>query len=336
MDIFSYKDKVDKYLETYFQKILENKRGIEYQLLDNLRIFTMRGGKRLRPLFMILGYWLNADEINDEIIKASSSLELIQSYLLIHDDIIDESEERRGGPTYHRMFTFGQKISHDLAIVAGDVANSLAYEILLDSKFPSEYLNNSVYFMTEILKFTGIGQALDITLPYNESKKIEDVDLVHELKTAHYTINGPLKMGAALSNFPRIGEIDSFGIPLGKAFQIQDDILGLFGDENVLGKPVTSDLEEGKITHLILFALEMAENEDRKIIEAAHGKKGVTKSELEKVRNIIKKCGAYDRTVKLMYEYLDQAVRNIPRIAKDETRKKELEKMANFMVKRNY
>ncbi len=336
MDIFKFKERVDDFLNSYFNDIIKGKQGIELELLINLKDFTMRGGKRLRPLFMILGYWLNSDEINHEVIKASSSLELIQSYLLIHDDIIDESDLRRGGPTYHKMFNYSSKISHDLAIVAGDVANSLAYELLLSSKFPEKNLNKSVYYLTEILKFTGIGQAIDVILPLKSNKNASDVDLVHEYKTAHYTINGPLKMGAALSDFTDVDRIDEYGIPLGKAFQIQDDILGLFGDEKVLGKPVTSDLEEGKITHLIVFALEMASEEDRRTLMRIHGKKGITKEELDLVRDVIKRSGAYDRTIKLMNSYLEKSLEAIPKIAKDQERAKALEEIAHYMVKRNF
>ncbi len=336
MDIFKYKERVDEFLYSYFTDITKGKEGIELELLNNLRDFTMRGGKRLRPLFMILGYWLNSDEINNEVIKASSSLELIQSYLLIHDDIMDESNLRRGGPTYHKMFNYTPKISHDLAIVAGDVANSLAYELLLSSKFPEKNLNKSAYYLTEILKFTGIGQAIDVTLTLKKDKSASDVDLVHEYKTAHYTINGPLKMGAALSEFPDVDRIDEYGIPLGKAFQIQDDILGLFGDEKVLGKPVTSDLEEGKITHLIVFALEMANEDERKELMKIHGKKGIAQEELNLVREIVRKSGAYDRTVRLMNSYLDKSLEVIPKIAKDQERAKTLEDIAHYMVKRNF
>ncbi len=331
--ILKFKTSVDKELENFFNSKIQGKDGIEKDVINALRNFTLRGGKRIRPLFMIAGYWLNSD-IDEKIIKAAISLELMQSYLLIHDDIIDRSDIRRGGPAFHRLFSYKNDVNEGLAIVAADLADAYSHEILLENDFPQDRLNKAMMIMAETVERTGIGQLMDIVMPFKEHVTLDDVTNIHIMKTAHYTINGPMKMGSVLSGYRNPSLIDDYGIPLGVAFQIQDDILGMFGDEKTLGKSVTSDFEEGKMTHLILLTYQMAEAKDIQFIKERIGRKGISAEEFEKVREIIRECGALDETRRISLDYYNKAIAAIDKLTEDKMKRMELNELANLMVNR--
>ncbi|MEM0133747.1 MAG: polyprenyl synthetase family protein [Thermoplasmatales archaeon] len=332
--VTKYKEQVDIALENFFAQKMNGKSGIEKEAVSKLREFTMRGGKRIRPLFMIIGYWINS-EIDSKIINASISLELMQSYLLIHDDIIDQSEVRRGGPTFHRMFGYEKRINEGISIVCADLSDAYSHEALLAADFDSDRLNAAMKLMSEIVEQTGIGQLMDITLSLGEEMTLDDVTTIHKYKTAQYTVNGPMKMGAILAGYSDPDRIDRYGIPLGIAFQIQDDILGMFGSEKELGKSVVSDFEEGKKTHLILNTYEMAKKSDVEFIKERLGKKGISNVDFQRVKEIIEGCGALERTRMLSKKYYDSAISAISEITSSTPQKEQLKIMADLMVKRS-
>jgi geranylgeranyl diphosphate synthase type I len=331
--ILRFKEEVDKELELFFQRKLSGKSGIEREVISCLREFTLRGGKRIRPLFMLLGYWLNSD-VDKNVIGASISLELMQSYLLIHDDIIDQSDLRRGGPSFHRLFKYDDRINEGIAIVSADLADAYSHEALLSSRFRPDYLNHAMKLMAETIEFTGVGQLMDVVLPLGEGMTLDDVTAIHRYKTAQYTVNGPMKIGAVLSGYPNVEKIDSYGISLGIAFQIQDDILGMFGDEKTLGKSVKSDFEEGKKTHLILYAYELASQSEREFIKRNLGRKDISDEDFERAREIIESSGALEKTRELSEKYYKLAVSSIDDLTEDREKRDELLKMAEKMVRR--
>jgi Geranylgeranyl pyrophosphate synthase len=334
MDFVSqYKGRVDQALEKFFSYKITGKRGIEKEAISKLREFTMRGGKRIRPLFMILGYWLNSD-IDDKIVRASVSLELMQSYLLIHDDIIDQSEVRRGGPAFHKMFGYEDRVSEGVSIVCADLSDAFSHEALLEVDFVPDRLNSAMRLMSEIVEQTGVGQLMDITLSLGNDMSLDDVTAIHKYKTAQYTVNGPMKMGATLSGYDDPEKIDEYGIPLGIAFQIQDDILGMFGNEKELGKSVVSDFEEGKKTHLILYTYEMAKKGDVEFIKTRLGRKGISSADFQRVKDIIEKSGALDKTRELANSYYEHAVSSINGLTDSPTKRSQLRAMADLMVRR--
>lgn len=329
-----YKGQVDAALEEFFTNKIRGKSGIEKEAISKLREFTMRGGKRIRPLFMILGYWLNSD-IDEKIIRASISLELMQSYLLIHDDIIDQSEVRRGGPTFHRMFSYEDRINEGVSIVCADLSDAYSHEALLATDFSSDRLNSAMKLMSEIVEMTGIGQLMDITLSLGDNITLDDVTAIHKYKTAQYTVNGPMKMGAILAGYKSPEKLDRYGLPLGIAFQIQDDILGMFGNEKELGKSVVSDFEEGKKTHLILYTYEMAKKNEVQFIKERLGKKGISNADFERVKEIIEGCGALEKTRELSRKYYESAIDSINDISNSPNQREQLKAMADLMVRRS-
>ena len=341
-----YKEGVEKELKRFF---LEKKREVENkfsrEVVKTIEEYTLRGGKRLRAILMILGYKMFGGE-GEEIVRAASSLELVQSYLLIHDDIMDESELRRGKKTVHRIYEekhlkngFGgnpRRFGENMGIITGDLANAYAFEILTRSDFPDNLKIRAINYLNKVIEYTGYGQIIDVYSSLLESFTENDLLLLHKYKTAKYTIEGPLAMGAILAG-GEYSEIEKFAIPVGIAFQLKDDVLGLFGNEERIGKPVTSDLAEGKKTLLIIKALEEGDENDRMLIMNALGNPAVTEEQLEEVRNVVRKTGALDYSERMAEKLINDGKKSLREMeVKNEEMKGLLLQLADYMIKRNY
>ncbi len=326
---------VESELEKFFIKKIENVNIDDEikKMVEVIREYTMRGGKRLRPILTIVSYKLYDGKNESEIIKAAGSLELVQSYLLIHDDIIDESDLRRGKPTVHKIYSKKcEKFGRDMAIIAGDLASMYAQEILSSTEFERKDLVNALYKLSEIVENTGYGQILDVVSSYREDFSENDLLKLHTYKTAKYTIEGPMIIGSILAGNYDFKMISDYSIPVGIAFQLQDDVLGLFGNEIEIGKPVTSDLEEGKKTLLILKASEKDEN--RSIIKKILGKKNITMEELETVRKIVRNSGALDYTQRMAEDLVKKGIVALGNIDSEE--KEFLKEFAEWVIKRKF
>lgn len=280
------------------------------------REFILRGGKRIRPLLVLIGCWsVNWGKIDQSLKYLVSSVEFLHNYLLIHDDIMDRDVLRRGGLTVHA--SFARKCSEmgfrdcehygiSQAITIGDYLESIAVNMFSKLKLDGETLSKLLSIYTRGLRLVAYGQFLDVllsNLPLGSVRE-EDVIKVHTLKTASYTIELPLHIGAiACGGDDRvIGELTNYALPAGVAFQLQDDVLGLFGDEKVTGKPSGSDVREKKKTLLIVKAYELGGPEDRAFLEEVYDRRRsceVTDNDVEKVRRIVLSTGslAYVRSV---------------------------------------
>ena len=298
------KDQINKELQKFFNKKLETTQGIEKNMVKLLREYTLRGGKRIRAQMIVQGY-NSIKKINKEIIKTSIAIELIQSYLLIHDDIIDNSDLRRGKPSMHKIYEQvkspdPKQFGISMAIIIGDLASTYANEIITDSNFKEKRKNQAIKQLNKTVETVIYGQALDIISNFKKITK-EQVKEIHKKKTASYTFEGPLKIGAILAgaNNKQLKILHNYGINLGQAFQLQDDILGMFGEKEKIGKPIDSDLKEGKQTLLILKALEKANKKQKTTIKKALGNKKLKKSDLKQVQNIIKETNSLKHSQEL-------------------------------------
>ena len=346
-----YQKQINERLAFYFDKKIEEASRISNytrEVVANAKEYTLRGGKRLRPIFCIYGYKCLSDTNSEAIIEAAISLELMQSSLLVHDDIMDEDELRRGKQTFHIVCKamcerqFGKNKSHrfgeNIAIVAGDLLEAYGEEVLAKSSFKSEYVKKALAKYAEIVKNVGYGQILDITAERKGSFTEDEILTIHKLKTASYTIEGPLHIGALLAGAKEadLQILSDYGIPLGLAFQIQDDILGLFGSEEKMGKPVGSDIREGKKTLLILHALERCTEDEKEFIAKALGNERVTVEEIDAVRDIVRKTGSLDYSKKLVGEMTDKAVQAIKPSDFRTEAKDSLINIADFIGNREY
>jgi geranylgeranyl diphosphate synthase type I len=259
---------------------------------------------------------------------------------------MDESDLRRGKATVHKIYEkkhleggFGGrpiKFGESMAIIAGDLADAYAMEILSSSNFPAKLKVKAIHKLNEIIEYTGYGQIIDIYSGVLDEFREEDLLLLHKYKTARYTVEGPIALGMILAGADTKG-IENYAIPVGIAFQLQDDILGLFGSEEEIGKPVTSDLAEGKKTLLIIKALENADDEERRKIMRALGNPAVTSEQLEEVRDIVRKTGSLDYSRKLAESMVNDAKEYLKRMdVKDEEMRSFLLWIADYLIKRSY
>ncbi|HSQ64456.1 MAG TPA: polyprenyl synthetase family protein [Polyangiaceae bacterium] len=213
-----------------------------------------RGGKRLRPALLAASYVANGGEGGPRaVVDAGVAFEVLQAYLLIHDDWMDDDDVRRGGPSVHAALRerFDDRATGDAcAILAGDFAVGLALEVLASVKVPPARMVAAVREFATMQTEVVTGQILDVR---GAATTPAGVETVHRLKTSSYTARAPLAMGAILAGASDdvASALRAIGDPMGIAFQLQDDLLGTFGDSEKTGKSARSDLRRGKRTALI-------------------------------------------------------------------------------------
>jgi len=335
--------RIDQEIESFFDECVpKNLDRIGREVSRLITDFTLSGGKRLRPIFVIMGYRLfrNAD---DRIFRAAISIELAQSYLLIHDDIMDQSDTRRGKPSLHvRARSLiktnpddVKRVSENIAIIAGDLADALAHKALLTSGLEAENLLKANILLSDIIGTTGYGQLIDIDSAYNKDFRQNDLFRMHIYKTAKYTIEGPLMLGATLSGTnENLLPLSYYGTLLGTAFQVYDDILGLFGDEEETGKPVKGDVNEGKKTLLMLKAMEESNDKDREFIMECLSSGNVSDPDFRRLRKIVMDTGSYDYSMKIVRNMSDKAIEYLSRINGDRKVKEFLKGLAYYVIDR--
>lgn len=309
-DITHFKERIENSLNKFFERKLKNSNYSKdtLNLVSNLSEYTMRKAKRIRPIFGLFAYKCFNDSRLDEdkIIDASIALELIQSYLLIHDDIIDNSDLRRGKPTIHKVYSkYNSDFGKSMAILAGDLASSFVYDSIIESNLTDKQKINAAKWCCWILDREIYGQTMDI-LPNYENISEEDVLKIYELKTATYTVQGPLYFGASLAEAPedKIKKLEEYAYNIGLAFQLQDDIIGIFGDVEETGKPNDSDIKEGKKTLLLVKTLQFCNQHDKKFFLEKYGNKDINNEDIDRIRKIIKESGAYDYCIKRLDEFI--------------------------------
>lgn len=321
-DVFSdlYTPAIDGCLLAFFEK---KKRGTEFpfiaKLYHDIAEYCSRGGKRIRPLLLLLSYlgYGGKSGTLEEVLGIASTLEMMHSFLLIQDDIIDRAKTRRGGKSLHVLcserygpLTANRHIGSDVALILADVLAFNAVEIIGAARIPPKIKNEFLKIFAGTYELTAWGQILDSL--HSLSKRIEDDHAVamriSTLKTAYYTICNPLLMGYILSGGSDARErerIREFGLPTGLAFQVRDDILGVFGEKKKTGKSTDSDIREGKRTLLVEYALERLDRGDKKrfitlfLLERKSGR------DVKEIKDLIKKSGAQGIAVKRLTEMTD-------------------------------
>jgi geranylgeranyl diphosphate synthase type I len=253
--------------------------GNDYDgLIAALEDFVLRGGKRLRPAFAYWGYRAVTpgpdDPVDEEVLRLFSALELLHACALVHDDVIDDSATRRGMPTAHVHFAdlhrgrgwrgSAEQFGRSAAILLGDLSLVWADDIVAGAHLRPDAAHRVQRVWSDIRTEVLGGQYLDIVAESSGSHSIATAMNVNTYKTASYTVSRPLQLGAAAAaDRPEIqAAFHSFGNDLGVAFQLRDDVLGVFGDPAVTGKPSGDDLRSGKRTVLLAEAVERAERSD--------------------------------------------------------------------------
>jgi geranylgeranyl diphosphate synthase type I len=345
----NYKNDVNKAISEY----LENKAKEAYEfytdvgiIFDELRNFAVRGGKRLRAIFIIVGYMLDNKEVDKDIVSIASTIEHFQNWMLIHDDIIDNGLVRRNGDTLHialakRFKEYSEKfpnLAANIAIVVGDIIESYIIDLLTKSGADND---TKIKFLKEygrMEEYTAMGQILDILLstkPLSEVSE-EDVIKIIQYKTAYYTIAIPLKMGAILGgmNNTQTNALESFGINVGVAFQILDDMFGAGYYTNEQTDKFANDLIEGKKTLLVLRALSKSNKEDQEFLKKAYSLPTRDIETAKKIKNIFDKYDIMNEMEGLITNYNNMALKSIESFSKEQ--KEMLKKVIELSTKRKY
>lgn len=244
---------VDRHLAAWLGERVARAREISFEsgaAVEELASLTLRGGKRVRAALVGAGYAFatgaSSWDCLADVAMAMVSVELLQSYLLVHDDWMDRDPVRRGGQSVHVALRerLGSEAHGDAAaILAGDYGCALAQEALLEVPLAAERLLAAARVLARVQTDVVTGQLAELEGTRKHEAARPSVELVHELKTASYTVTGPIALGAALGGASEkaLAELARFGRPLGVAFQLRDDLLGVFGDPSATGKPVFGD-----------------------------------------------------------------------------------------------
>lgn len=290
------------------------------ELTSRLREFVARGGKRLRPALVFFSYRGCGGEDEAAVLPLAMSTELLHTYLLIHDDIMDDAEVRRGRPTAHRLFEqdhrsggwTGNSERHGeaVAILLGDLAHSYAVELFLDARgvFDAEGLSACFSAMCQEVV---LGQYLEMTAPYRDNPSKADLLEVLRLKSGRYSVERPIALGAIAAGASEdlLESLRSYGEALGEAFQLKDDLLGVFGTSDTVGKSVDSDIAEGKLTVLVQQAMERADPAGRIMLEAALGNASASQAEMKLARDVVISSGARAEVERMIESRLTRAAR---------------------------
>jgi geranylgeranyl diphosphate synthase type I len=276
---------------------------------------AVSGGKRFRAAFCYWGFRAVRDEGYDEqqLVRAASALELLHASALVHDDYMDASDVRRGRPATHRAFEqqhhehgWGgdrEQYGAAAAILLGDLLLSWSDELLRTCGFPADRIFEALGYLDTTRGEVIAGQFLDVSVQARRASDVDAAMKVLRYKSAKYSVERPLHIGAALAGAgPEVFEaLSAFGIPLGEAFQLRDDLLGVFGDPEVTGKPAGDDLVEGKRTVLVALALELAPPPEAADLDRMLGTP-LTSEEVDELRGIIERSGAHTRVEAMIEE----------------------------------
>ncbi|GAB3419274.1 polyprenyl synthetase family protein [Flindersiella endophytica] len=314
--------RVDEALEAFLARRSTELADIDAELAPQLKVVAdlTAGGKRLRPLFCYWG-WRGAGGAPDEpgIIQAAAALELLQASALVHDDVMDNSDLRRGKPAAHRQFASmhterGWEGPSDWfgaggAILLGDLCLCWADQMLRECGLPAERLFPAFGYFDIMRTEVMAGQYLDLVSQASGRSSQTQAMRVVRFKSAKYTIERPLHIGGALTGAPPelLAAYSSFGLPLGEAFQLRDDVLGVFGDPGVTGKPAGDDLREGKRTVLIAKTLDAAAPEQVERFGHCFGNPELDADGVADLREIIVATGALAAVERLIAELAETA-----------------------------
>lgn len=302
----NYKAVINRHIEHY----LTVKKP--FTLYEPMRYASSTGGKQLRPILVLLGCEAVGSSW-ERALSAAVALELVHNFSLVHDDIMDHDELRRGRKTVHK------KWDENVAILAGDALLVMAYAILAQTQTP-HLQRIFAEFSLGILRVCE-GQALDKEFESRETVQLVEYWEMIDKKTAEL-FSVACALGGLIGDGTEqhIAALKKFGCRLGRAFQIQDDLLDIFANETVLGKDIGSDLQENKKTFLILHALEQGAQDDQKFLKNLLGKNPITADDLEAAMHIFERAGTVQSAQDLLRQNFKDAREALDHLPKSAAR----------------
>ena len=325
-------NKIDEILDNEIKKYSDNE-FIKSSLEELKRL--SKGGKRVRGYLIKLGQMLYGKD-DDSFIDLAAAIEIFQTAILIHDDIIDEADKRRGLDTINAKYKGHIGVSK--AICIGDLGFFISYRIINNSNASKELKDEIIRVYSKTLHNTVNGEIIDIELPLKslEYHKNMDEKIIYDIyvnKTAWYTIIGPTLIGAASCGISKDDEekLIEMGIYLGIAFQIKDDLLGLYSNQTKMGKTL-NDIKEKKQTIIYKYAIDNANVDELSLLEKYYGKQDISKKETDLVLDIFEKTGARKNAEDLVLYYTNKGIDIINKM--DVQNKELFIDFANYLLKR--
>ncbi len=288
--------------------------------------FTLRGGKRFRAILVLAGYHIASGRSPRPVLAAAAALEHFQSWMLIHDDIMDHAEERRGGPTVHRILTAAhqrerregssEEYGTGTAIALGDLEEPFVVDSILSAPGTAAHRIRALAEYVRMTRLTAYGQLLDVrngTLAPGAVTE-DDVLTVHRLKSAIYTVVSPLRIGAQLAGGrpSLLADLEAIGTDLGVAFQLRDDVLGAGFDAEATGKS-SNDLIEGKRTLLVVRAWREGNDTDRARLARVLGNPTAAPEDVERAREVLRGTGSLDHSERTIARLTERGLNRLRR-----------------------
>ena len=312
---------VNKYLNSKLK-------GNPKKLYDAAGHLIVNGGKRLRPYMVIRSCQILKGKVSNAM-PAASAVEMVHNFSLVHDDIMDNDEMRHGVPTVHKKFGM------PIAILAGDVLFSKAFQVITDSKLSTNATIQLVSRLAKACVDICEGQLLDVKMA--EERKIpsqaEYITMIGKKTAALFDVSCAMGAICATNKVKDISNLSSFGRNLGIAFQITDDLIGVMGDPKITKKPVGNDLREGKKSLPILMAIKLAKGNDKKIILKAFGNSKISRKDLSKAVDVIRSLGIEQNVRNQALKYAEKAEKSLTGYSG--SAKTELIALLDFVVKRS-
>jgi geranylgeranyl diphosphate synthase, type I len=309
---------LDRVLRDQRDRMVSGDPGVSGPFEELARIVGA-GGKRLRPVFCLLGHQAGRGEPGPEILRSAAALELLHTFAIVHDDVMDRSRVRRGRPAswvqlgeaHLREGMRGDPASFGVAaaVLVGDLALILADQAFVGSGFPPSRVLPALDRYNRMRAEMVAGQYLDVLAAHSGWVGEAEARRVAVLKSGLYTVEGPLHIGCLLAGGgPEVlAMLSRYGVPLGESFQIRDDVLGVFGDPSATGKDRDSDLREGKRTVLVARTLALAGDADRRFIDERLGRADLAAGDVERIRSLMEDSGALADTLRLIGELTEEA-----------------------------
>ncbi len=268
-------------------------------------------GKALRPRFCYWGHAIAGQDGSPLLLPACAALELLHAFALIHDDLMDDSDTRRGRPALHRQIAARHRqhdwagdpdrYGHAMALLTGDLAFAIA------SRLAAALPGPAVAVWSRMVDELVIGQSLDLAGTARRDRSLEVARTTTLLKSGQYTVTDPLRLGAALAGLPELpAALARYGDLVGEAFQLRDDLLGVFGDPRLTGKPVGEDLASGKPTQLLAYAAELLPPSGQAMLGLV-GTPALTRTDVAELTDELVRCGARNRVERKVHGNVDLA-----------------------------
>ena len=333
--------RVDKRLESLLAVERERWAKVDADLvppIDEIARLVLAGGKRLRPAFCFWGFvGAGGDPTDELVIDAGAALELLHAFALFHDDVMDGSLTRRGEPTTNAKFEAShgadklagesRRFGDGVAILVGDLAYVYSDQLMRNASPQAWTIWN------ELRIELNFGQYLDMLGSAMNERRREKAERICRYKSGKYTIERPLHLGALLSAPTRdelIPVLSTYGLPLGDAFQMRDDVLGAFGDTAITGKPVGDDLREGKPTPLMAIATARANAVQLKELQLV-GNQDLTPEQIARVQEVIRETGALDELETVITRLTDEAIAAVQHVPFAQSVRDELITLAEYV-----